>query len=163
MMKLFFTLNLIASSSAFLQTPTASSTRKATEVHISKRVINLIDKERYRQAHKEELKSEFERKNSLVLDEKLPEGYEFDDHMMEELLSQKQLLRDHRLAQKNPMAYCADRCLATGYCDVFEDVFQLSSKEVRQFCEECVLSESADGTCDIPEYYLEEGYKMLQP
>lgn len=38
----------------------------------------------------------------------------------------RQLLRDQKLARANPQQYCADRCIATGYCDVFEDLYVFS-------------------------------------
>jgi len=45
--------------------------------------------------------------------------------------------RDEKLAFDNPKAWCADRCLATGYCDVFEDVYDMTTAQVKKFCEAC--------------------------
>lgn len=74
--------------------------------------------------------------------------------------------KDQRLAEKNPESYCADRCLSTGNCEVFEDFFELSALEVVKFCTDCVLSED-DEPCDIPEAalekYTEEGLNGLRP
>lgn len=50
----------------------------------------------------------------------------------------------------DPMRYCADRCVSTGNCDVFEDMFNMDPREVVEFCSECVLSEDEE-PCDIPE------------
>jgi hypothetical protein len=37
-------------------------------------------------------------------------------------------------------------------------MFELSEKEVRKFCEECVLSEDEE-PCDVPEKFLENAGK----
>ena len=69
-----------------------------------------------------------------------------------------QMRKDRRLARTDPMRYCADRCVSTGNCQVYEDMFELSEKEVRKFCEECVLSEDEE-PCDVPEKFLENAGK----
>ena len=33
-------------------------------------------------------------------------------------------------------AYCADRCLNLGYCEVLEDFYDMTTKQVRKFCED---------------------------
>ncbi len=33
--------------------------------------------------------------------------------------------KDEKMAENDPMRYCADRCVATGNCDVFEDMFEM--------------------------------------
>jgi len=58
--------------------------------------------------------------------------------------------KDEKMAADNPMRYCADRCVSTGNCDVFEDMFNMDPREVVEFCSECVLSEDEE-PCDIPE------------
>ena len=45
--------------------------------------------------------------------------------------------RDLRLAKENTHRFCLDRCLATGYCDALEDLLEMSSDQVRQFCDSC--------------------------
>ena len=34
----------------------------------------------------------------------------------------RQHVKDEKMARNNPEQYCADRCLATGNCDVYEDL-----------------------------------------
>ena len=87
----------------------------------------------------------------------LPQGYDFnsvsdlnDDGVIE-------MRRDKRMAKRNPEKYCADRCVATGHCDVFEDMFEMGPEEVLKFCTECVLSEDEE-PCDIPEVMFDTDY-----
>ena len=40
-------------------------------------------------------------------------------------LSEKQLYRDKMLAQTDPEAYCKERCVSLGECEVFEDLYVL--------------------------------------
>jgi hypothetical protein len=62
------------------------------------------------------------------------------------------------MAREDPARYCADRCVSTGNCQVWEDMFELSAKEVMAFCEGCVLSEDEE-PCDIPEKFIENAGK----
>jgi hypothetical protein len=96
------------------------------------------------------------------LEKDLPSDFAFDDHMMEDNLNPRELYKDRQLAKKNPAAYCPDRCLATGNCDVFEDVFELSPEQVMAFCSNCVLSDGEE-PCDVPEAYLDGGFDKLHP
>ena len=118
----------------------------------------------WRQTHTKEVEAAWQKKNAAVLEHKLPNSFDFDDHMMEDNISPRQLVKDRRLASKDPVAYCADRCVATGNCDVFEDVFKLSAKEVMEFCNDCVLSDGEE-PCDVPASLLEEdeGFYRLRP
>ena len=123
---------------------------------------NRIDDQLWRQNHRSEVEATWHNKNALVLDqqkyENLPENVEIDNDM----ILNRQLEKDKRLARKDPSAYCADRCIATGNCDVLEDVFQLSPAEVVAFCHDCVLSDGEE-PCDIPPQMLEEGFAKLKP
>ena len=63
-----------------------------------------------------------------------------NDHLFEANdieFSDGQRRRDEKLAQEDPKAYCADRCLATGYCDVIEDIYEMTTTQVQKFCEHC--------------------------
>jgi hypothetical protein len=42
-----------------------------------------------------------------------------------DIVSSVQRRKDERMADRDPMRYCADRCVTLGYCDVFEDMFDL--------------------------------------
>jgi len=68
--------------------------------------------------------------------------------------------RDERMAFTKPEKYCADRCVATGNCDILEDFYELTPESVIQFCEECVLNfdveEGADNDCTVPEAFYEK-------
>lgn len=109
-----------------------------------------IDKQLWRQNHKSEVEAEWRQRQAAVLEKELPSGFEFDDHMMEDIVSPRESRKDKLLAKKNPAAYCADRCLATGNCDVFEDILELSAMEVLAFCSDCVLGEGEE-PCNVPE------------
>lgn len=40
-------------------------------------------------------------------------------------ISEKQLYRDKILAKTDPEAYCKERCVTLGECEVFEDLYVL--------------------------------------
>ena len=71
----------------------------------------------------------------------------------------RQSAKDKKLARSDPQKYCADRCVATGNCDVYEDIFELSAEEVLSFCNDCVLNEGEDpdAECTIPDAFYEYG------
>jgi hypothetical protein len=126
-----------------------------------------VDDELYRETHLEEWKKERMQNDQAVLESKLPT--EFEDADFAEPIFNKQLIRDRNLARNDPQAYCADRCLTTGYCEVFEEEFSFSAVEVIQFCEECVLSDGEE-PCDVPSALLGDdsmqgtsSYNSLQP
>ena len=71
-----------------------------------------------------------------------------NDHLFEanELeFSDGRRRRDEKLAQEDPKAWCADRCLATGYCDVLEDIYEMTTMQVKKFCEHC----AGDDECEL--------------
>uniref|UniRef100_A0A7S4JUT6 EF-hand domain-containing protein n=1 Tax=Prymnesium polylepis TaxID=72548 RepID=A0A7S4JUT6_9EUKA len=68
-------------------------------------------------------------------------GHVFEDVPEDSWLAQKDAL----LAQKDTRRFCLDRCLATGYCDALEDFLQMSTVQVRKFCESC----SQDDECQL--------------
>ena len=70
----------------------------------------------------------------------------------------RQRKKDEKLASDDPSMYCADRCVSTGHCDVYEDFFEMSPKDVVKFCVECVLSEQEE-PCDVPDGF----YDKLSP
>jgi hypothetical protein len=44
-----------------------------------------------------------------------------------------------------PLAHrCADRCLATGYCDVLEDIYEMTTAQVMKFCEHCTGNDECE-------------------
>jgi len=67
-----------------------------------------------------------------------------------------QLRRDKKLAAKDPQQYCADRCVATGNCEVYEDIYHMSPSRVMEFCTGCVLAEDDDAECPVDMLYDDE-------
>jgi hypothetical protein len=101
-----------------------------------------------RQANKHEYEEQLQAKTKSFVDEMLPANYEVNEDF--ETTTDVLHHRDVNLAEKSPERYCADRCVATGNCDVFEDMYHLSPKEVMAFCKDCVLSEEEE-PCDVPD------------
>jgi len=116
-----------------------------------------IDDQLWRQNHRNEIEADWHRKNARWMEGDLPQDFDFDDHLMVDTVNQRQLEKDRRLAHKDPAAYCADRCIATGNCDVFEDFFHLSPSDVMAFCTDCVMSDSEE-PCDVPDYLWDDTF-----
>lgn len=98
--------------------------RQTTQVFLEDDIADMIDKELYRQQHLKDFENEWMEKNRAAVLQKLNS----DDYMMsmdeEELRDNfRQMQKDKRLAQKDPQAYCAERCVTTGNCDVYEDMY----------------------------------------
>ena len=142
-----------------------------------------IDEEIFRQEHKNELEREAELNRKVMVEEALPKNFEFSslsDVNDGDLLETR---KDKRLAFKKPEVYCADRCLTTGHCDVYEDFLEMSVEEVLAFCTDCVLSDDDEVSksfsetsfilrnfellkvwyrkpCDVPEKLFEAGFEF---
>ncbi len=58
-----------------------------------------------------------------------------------QLRTQATKRRDEKLAQQDTRRWCADRCLATGYCDAVEDIYDMTTAQVKKFCENCAGEE----------------------
>ena len=97
-----------------------------TKLYIEKWVADMIDQELWREEHKEDYERAWMEKNRAAVLKSLGGDEASDmnkyDYPDAEEVDFRQLLRDKKLAQTNPQQYCADRCIATGYCDVYEDV-----------------------------------------
>ena len=127
---------------------------------IHSRIDNEVDRlgniGLWRQKEAEKQKKWIEKEPSF------PEGFDFNsatEFQPNSDASQKiQMRKDRRMAREDPARYCADRCVSTGNCQVWEDMFELSAKEVMAFCEGCVLSEDEE-PCDIPEKFIENAGK----
>jgi len=127
--KLAAILTLLSfSADAFVTNP--RTFRPATSLFLEDHIADMIDKELQRLAHKQEADREWKRKNDAVLEKDLPQGFDFDEStVMEHVMAPRQKRKDVRLAKDDPRAYCADRCIATGNCEVFEDMCVLCSDE----------------------------------
>lgn len=99
---------------------------------IDKHIADMIDQELYRQNHKKEFEEAWMQKNKPAILQRMDDAV--SSSTIDALTSMdsdtvynvRQQLRDQKLARANPQQYCADRCIATGYCDVFEDLYVLS-------------------------------------
>lgn len=100
----------------------------STQVFISKRVADMIDQEFYREQHRKEFEQEWMNQNKKILTYHVVQEDEvevvmhskFNDFDDEENFRSR--AKDRILAQQNPQGYCADRCLSTGNCDIFEEM-----------------------------------------
>lgn len=116
----------------------------------------MIDGELYRQSHHKEFEAEWMEKNRGAMLYHMESDFgpinDFDetDFRMHK--------KDERLAFNDPERYCADRCIATGNCDIYEDFYEMSPEDVLHFCSDCVLSENED-PCDVPDGF----YDRLMP
>jgi len=126
-----------------------------TALNLENKIADMIDKALYRQDHKQESEREWNKKNKKVIEPEIPSDFTFAGPLVEDSENFMIKRKDKRLADANPQAYCADRCVSTGNCDVYEDMFHMSPKEVMEFCTECVLSEDEE-PCDVPEAMLED-------
>ncbi|KAL7469411.1 hypothetical protein ACHAXS_009666 [Conticribra weissflogii] len=129
----------------------------------------MIDNELYRLNHKEEADKEWLEKQRewSRMEPKLPDNFDFEeiiDPSGSDSSKNDATMRrkDEKMAENDPMRYCADRCVATGNCDVFEDMFEMGPDEVIKFCKECVLSEDEE-PCDIPETIFKDDGMGMHP
>merc|ERR550514_410785 len=68
-----------------------------------------------------------------------------NDHALDDIEANPyQQVKDVYLAAKDRKAWCADRCLATGHCDVLEDLYELTTTQVMKFCSACAGSEECE-------------------
>lgn len=128
----------------------------------------MIDGELYRQGHRKEYEEAWMEKNRRAVLSRIETDFgglvvsnedntmnmnDNDSKMMmmndDDRSEYRQHAKDVRLAERDPQQYCADRCVATGHCDVYEDMYEMTALEVIQFCTECVLSEEEE-ECDLP-------------
>ena len=131
-------------------------------------VAEMIDRELYRQQHHKEYEAEWMEKNKGAVVSSLNDASSsvgmYPSQMMDsdEREAFAEHKRDERMAFLKPDKYCADRCLATGNCDILEDFYEMGPEDVVKFCEECVLNfndESFDlehSDCSVPVAFYEK-------
>jgi hypothetical protein len=175
---------------AFVVTPTPTSsartaTSRTTRLYIEKHIADMIDQELWREQHKKEFEAEWMKKNrgaifhamggddavaSVGVDAVVGGGGSRAGGVTNLMLTEddadafRQLRKDKVLARNDPMRYCADRCVSTGSCEVFEDIFDFTPQQVMTFCTDCVLS-NGDEPCELPASFfdmLEDGPEQLQ-
>lgn len=107
------------------QSPTTTTT---TTLYLEDHIASMIDQELWRQGHKSEYEQEWMDKNRHAVLKSVgltgDNVGDFSNLMLDDDDTQnfRQHKKDTRMAQKNPQQYCADRCVATGNCDVYEDL-----------------------------------------
>eukprot|EP00320_Phaeocystis_rex_P009798 CAMPEP_0119065224 /NCGR_PEP_ID=MMETSP1178-20130426/8090_1 /TAXON_ID=33656 /ORGANISM="unid sp, Strain CCMP2000" /LENGTH=210 /DNA_ID=CAMNT_0007046725 /DNA_START=42 /DNA_END=675 /DNA_ORIENTATION=+ len=69
-------------------------------------------------------------------------------------LNPMQRSRDAKLAERDTRQWCVDRCLATGYCEAVEDLWELSSKQVLAFCEQCAQEDECELVYEKADEYM---------
>mmetsp|Transcript_18482 Transcript_18482/g.33025 ORF Transcript_18482/g.33025 Transcript_18482/m.33025 type:complete len:213 (+) Transcript_18482:121-759(+) len=168
------------------QPPTsARSYRTPTSLNLEDHIADMIDGEMARLNHLHEIEAEqiLKQQQWSRMEPTLPANFDFDDDFNFDdddadaaFKSQSSVVvagfsgidrspvnpnstrrrKDEKMAENDPMRYCADRCVTTGYCDVFEDMFEMDAREVLTFCQECVLSEEEDAMCDVPESLFDD-------
>eukprot|EP00565_Helicotheca_tamesis_P006942 CAMPEP_0185731756 /NCGR_PEP_ID=MMETSP1171-20130828/13908_1 /TAXON_ID=374046 /ORGANISM="Helicotheca tamensis, Strain CCMP826" /LENGTH=161 /DNA_ID=CAMNT_0028401081 /DNA_START=151 /DNA_END=636 /DNA_ORIENTATION=- len=125
------------------------SSRPATSLFLEDDIAKMIDQELVRLANKDQIEDAWQRKNAEYLETSLPQEVEFDDDMLVSAVLPKQVARDKKMVEDDPRRYCADRCVATGNCEIFEDMFDLSPTEVLKFCKDCVMADDENKECDV--------------
>lgn len=108
---------------ATIATASASST---TRLFLEDWVADMIDGELWRENHKAEFERAWMEKNRGAVLQSMNANSNhqgvIEQLANEQAVDQRQLVKDKKLAQSNPQQYCADRCIATGYCEVYEDM-----------------------------------------
>jgi hypothetical protein len=111
---------LASSASAFVVRARAKASTSSTTLFLEDWVAKMVDIEGDRQAHLKEYENEWMEKNrgavlsrieTDFMDVEDPDAIDFRMHR-----------KDQKLAFKDPQAYCADRCVSTGNCDIYEDL-----------------------------------------
>lgn len=156
---LLVALQLLTTGSWAFVVPQPSS-RVATRIFLEDWVANMIDQELYRQNHKKEFENEWMEKNRQTILQQLRRTETMTTIQPDDDERQRfqEYRRDQRMAAADPARYCADRCITTGNCDVFEDEFDFTPEEVMAFCEECVLVDTEDPEhdhCNVPEAFYD--------
>lgn len=106
----------------FRTTLATTSKPTTTTLYLEDWVADMIDGELHRQGHKTEYENAWMAKNRGAVLQSLNVGGTtamLDEDRIQEF---RQIEKDKRLAKRNPQQYCADRCIATGNCDVYEDL-----------------------------------------
>jgi hypothetical protein len=127
-------------------------------------VADMIDGEIFRQDHHEEYEEKWMKKNKAAVLSRIDVGAAGYPSMMMGESDREAMVehrRDERMAFTKPEKYCADRCVATGNCDILEDFYELGPEDVIKFCEECVLNNNdeniEDGAgCVLPDAFYDK-------
>jgi len=103
-----------------------SGTRRSTRLFLEDWVADMIDGEVYRQGHKKEFEKEWMEKNRPAVVKSMNTVTDSSNNNLMLNEDQLELMReknkDRTMAVRDPQRYCADRCISTGNCDVYEDL-----------------------------------------
>jgi hypothetical protein len=118
-------LSLTALADGFTILTPKSTRPSLTTVYLEDRIARMIDREYYREQHLSEFESEWMKQNREAVLHGLRDTA--DPYMATHIDSPDQEFRerarDRMLAIKEPERYCADRCMSTGNCDIYEDLY----------------------------------------
>ena len=62
--------------------------------------------------------------------------------------------KDKALMERDTRRWCLDRCLATGYCDAIEDLWEMDTMQVKKFCQECASLDECELSEDKVDQYM---------
>jgi hypothetical protein len=148
-------LGFLPDASSFVP---ASSSRVSTRLNLENHIAEMIDNELERLQNIGLWRRKQAEKLNKGKEPSMPQGFDFNsvsDFQQDNGAAKKiQMRKDRRMARDDPARYCADRCVSTGNCQVWEDMFEMAADEVQKFCTECVLSEEEE-PCDVPEKFIE--------
>lgn len=151
----------LSSVSSFVN-PATTSSRVTTHLNLENHIADMIDGEVNRLQNIVGWRREQAQKLKEGQEPSIPAGFDFNsvnDFTPNTGAAQKiQMRKDKRMARDDPARYCADRCVATGNCEIWEDMFEMAADEVQAFCTGCVLSEEEE-PCDVPEKFMEDAGK----
>ena len=100
-------------------TSTAEPSSSSTVLFLEDWVADMIDHELFRQSHKKDFENEWMEKNRAAVLSRMETDFV---PVIEDESEFRQYQKDRRMAMKDPAKYCADRCITTGHCDVYEDL-----------------------------------------
>jgi hypothetical protein len=113
----------------------ASLAPSTTRIFLEDWVAEMIDAEIWRQGHRKDFESAWMEKNRAAIVQNLnPGSGAVPSESMLTMDDPKEFVqhaRDVRMAKEDPQRYCADRCITTGNCDVYEDLCVLPVKSHR--------------------------------
>ena len=116
-----FAMSAIAPlASAFVVRPSPPVV-STTTLFLQDWVADLIDQELYRQGHKKEYESAWMEKNRAAVLSRMESDFGPISDIPDET-EFRMYNKDKRMAEEDPERYCADRCIATGNCDIYEDL-----------------------------------------
>lgn len=144
---LFIVATLVPTASAFLPSPASTTARRAVIARSASPLAHHIDGEH----HEELLQKHVEARWAWMVDNP---GLELEKERASGELNFMQKRKDQRLAERDTRRWCLDRCLATGYCDAVEDLYQMSSEQVLAFCKSCAEEDECTLDYTLADEYL---------